>query len=359
MTIHRSKGLEWPVVVVADLARPPRASESDMLVDPDLGVAIKYTADDEAPCLFRLLAHTRRVRESLEEKRLLYVASTRARDYLFLSSTAPRGSNYSLRHLEPGLEAAGIERQPWIYEPAHGLPPDPPQPVRAAHTPRVYLGQVAMAPEALPVTGLSAYRTCPRRFRYSMIDGHPGVAMGTSISTRVGTLVHLAIEHAFTQEFELQSFDRGLNAAEVRRALHMADVWRTSPQYARYAKAPSALHEQPMTTEIGGVTLSGRIDLLGPDFVVDFKTGDDILEQSHLLQLWVYGQATGVEELAIAYLRRGELVVKRRGELAGMEAEVNRILEGITLMRFDPTPSIEACSHCPYRTLCSHALVKD
>ena len=41
MTVHRAKGLEWPIVVVADMASTPRTDASWMSFDPDIGVALK------------------------------------------------------------------------------------------------------------------------------------------------------------------------------------------------------------------------------------------------------------------------------------------------------------------------------
>ena len=128
LTIHGAKGLEWPVVVVADLARRGRAHTDEVLVDPDLGVTLRWrsgAAPWTEPALFRLAERRARDREAAEDARLAYVALTRARELVILSARAARGGLRSL--LGPGLEAAGLvaERSTVDAEAATALPPLP------------------------------------------------------------------------------------------------------------------------------------------------------------------------------------------------------------------------------------------
>ena len=90
MSIHQSKGLEFPVVVLADLAK--RFNEQDLngeiILDEEFGVCPKVQAPNgrRYPSLPHWLAQRRQRRELRgEELRLLYVALTRARDTLILS----------------------------------------------------------------------------------------------------------------------------------------------------------------------------------------------------------------------------------------------------------------------------------
>jgi ATP-dependent helicase/nuclease subunit A len=91
MTVHASKGLEFPIVFVVNLAKgasgPPRPvrviAGGTNAGDPEPSVTVgPFMSDsDEAE----------RERERHETRRLLYVALTRARDRLYLSSTLKEG----------------------------------------------------------------------------------------------------------------------------------------------------------------------------------------------------------------------------------------------------------------------------
>ncbi len=90
MTIHRAKGLEFPFVVVPDLDRPPRLDTPDAALDDDLGPLVRFPQDEtreETATGMTLFAARERTAELEERKRLLYVACTRAADYLLLSSS--------------------------------------------------------------------------------------------------------------------------------------------------------------------------------------------------------------------------------------------------------------------------------
>ncbi len=91
MSIHQSKGLEFPVVVVADLGKTFNDADlrADVILDEQYGLCPQVKPPDvdaRYPSLPYWLARRRQRREMLgEELRLLYVAMTRARDLLILS----------------------------------------------------------------------------------------------------------------------------------------------------------------------------------------------------------------------------------------------------------------------------------
>jgi ATP-dependent helicase/nuclease subunit A len=98
LSIHQSKGLEFPVVVVADLAKTFNDMDlrSDLILDEEYGLCPQIKppqSNTRYPSLPYWLARQRQRRELLgEELRLLYVATTRARDLLLLTGaiTEPR-----------------------------------------------------------------------------------------------------------------------------------------------------------------------------------------------------------------------------------------------------------------------------
>ena len=93
MTVHASKGLEFPVVVLPDLSRnvlQKGALSPRVLYAPGHGLAVKTfreSGEAEGDGLFDSLSEMARDRELKEAYRLFYVAVTRARDYLLLAGS--------------------------------------------------------------------------------------------------------------------------------------------------------------------------------------------------------------------------------------------------------------------------------
>ena len=89
MSIHQSKGLEFPVVIVADIDRkgPPRGGDS--VLHPELGPLIKFPqqfGNRVENLALRMHILTEQEADADETIRLFYVACTRAADYLILSA---------------------------------------------------------------------------------------------------------------------------------------------------------------------------------------------------------------------------------------------------------------------------------
>ncbi|HEU4326866.1 MAG TPA: UvrD-helicase domain-containing protein [Roseiflexaceae bacterium] len=90
MTVHRAKGLEFPVVVLPDLGREGLPTQPLALAGRSYGLAIKLRngADWVQPLAYRLARAEEARMERAERERLAYVALTRARDYLILAGPA-------------------------------------------------------------------------------------------------------------------------------------------------------------------------------------------------------------------------------------------------------------------------------
>ena len=136
MTIHAAKGLEWPVVIIPDLARGYPSRSTPTLFDPELGVAVNFGDEDGEPVLYRLITDRKLRSEEAEARRLFYVACTRARDHLILTSTQAEANQLcGLSLLQPGLDLANIPCSPVSFSPEDAqlpeLPsPSPPEPSR-------------------------------------------------------------------------------------------------------------------------------------------------------------------------------------------------------------------------------------
>lgn len=85
MTIHRSKGLEFPVVVLADAGRQERAGRNSFFLSDDLGITFKT---QPASMLYNLSKFQDEDQEKCEALRILYVALTRAQSKLMISGHA-------------------------------------------------------------------------------------------------------------------------------------------------------------------------------------------------------------------------------------------------------------------------------
>jgi ATP-dependent exoDNAse (exonuclease V) beta subunit len=116
MTVHKAKGLEFPVVVIADAAHRGHWGAPTILLDERLGVTLKLRDDDDHyPAAYRLAKLRDDERDEAENRRLLYVAATRAEEKLLVSGHTKilKGGRLSLRGwlklLGPQVGLDGVE----------------------------------------------------------------------------------------------------------------------------------------------------------------------------------------------------------------------------------------------------------
>ncbi|MGD0137985.1 MAG: 3'-5' exonuclease, partial [Tepidisphaeraceae bacterium] len=132
MSIHRSKGLEFPVVLLPDLGKQFNVSDARgaILVDRQMGLGMAVVDQERLiryPSLASTLVRQNLLRQTMaEELRLLYVAMTRAKEHLILVATC-------------GLE----DRQRWQSQWSGHDGPLPPDAVQGAKRVIDWLGPVA------------------------------------------------------------------------------------------------------------------------------------------------------------------------------------------------------------------------
>lgn len=96
MTIHKSKGLEFPIVIVAGMGKRFNMQDARSAVALHAGMGVGLDAVDlglrtKSPSIVKKVIQKEEVLESLgEELRVLYVALTRAKEKLIITGTLPR-----------------------------------------------------------------------------------------------------------------------------------------------------------------------------------------------------------------------------------------------------------------------------
>lgn len=111
MTIHKAKGLEFPVLVLGDMGRQDHVFRDAWLPLGDTAVACKGDVQDYEPLLFRLAKQIEKDQTSAEDKRLFYVATTRVKDKLILNGHCSQmKKNYTAKGwLKTVLSVLGVE----------------------------------------------------------------------------------------------------------------------------------------------------------------------------------------------------------------------------------------------------------
>lgn len=186
MTIHQSKGLEFPIVALGDIGSQGRADRGRTFFHPRHGLAVQYYEERSAEWVKGpvFLDIEKRIKEAdiEEEKRLLYVAMTRARDTLILSGPpqeSKAGKGLFSKWVDGVIAKAGLEVKRIVatmFPPADFVEAE----IDAAKVVEDIVSAVkdrATTPEPAPaashvpfihltVTGFTAFKKCPRLYYY-------------------------------------------------------------------------------------------------------------------------------------------------------------------------------------------------
>lgn len=311
MTVHKAKGLEFPLTVIADAAHQSHARAALVTWNVEQGTLLDLRADDLHPTAWQIAARHEADLEDAEDRRLLYVAATRAKEKLLISGHVKQKkagldlkgwlSHFSfLENLTPErpLLENGIYTSLYRYSQTDAS--DSPQPASVSNSPLPSgegLGVRADLLESLvPDIPLADDKTRAR-------ESDPPQRVWRIVSTTkrphapawlVGRLVHEALRRwrfpdenfeSFLRPFALES---GLtDEAEIRAAIHesrrLLERLHAHPLFKELDSAREARHhEVPYYSPDG----RGIIDLLYRNdagwHILDFKT-DEVRSEEEAL----------------------------------------------------------------------------
>jgi ATP-dependent helicase/nuclease subunit A len=296
MTVHKSKGLEFPIVFVADTAREPRGGGGDpVLFHRDIGLAAQTTGADgeKRPLAIREAIQCRNaMEETAEDARILYVAMTRAEDYLVISGGPTAGGGSWLAALDGVFDVLGkddgaiITGAGWeaimrrdVIAPAaeKGQQELPMYPAADTLLARIAPLHPLSSPHAIHSVSSVLDAMC------GTIHGGGGRASAPVEATTRGTLVHALFERwdfrNDTQPDITALFAETpvpLTAQEALRAeLETIAARFRDSEFARMLGADAGLvREASFYLRVGEGLVSGKIDaLLSDGTIIDYKTG--------------------------------------------------------------------------------------
>ncbi|MFL5844005.1 MAG: UvrD-helicase domain-containing protein [Solirubrobacteraceae bacterium] len=364
MTIHAAKGLEFPVVVLADLGRLPNYSSPDVLVDGDrIGLRVVSLEGDAKTAMYEELATERKERDEEETRRVFHVAMTRAEDRLILSgalnverwpAASPLG--WLGPALVPGLGARLLEDGPVVEEqglratlstPENGVlrataagggAPSPGQSRTTCTTPREAPAAApapAPAVSALSYSALSRFAQCGYRFYLERVlrlpeqDAPPNPEAPAPFS--LDPLVRGTITHELLEELELPDEERirtvaarhdteltGADVADIHALVEgglgselMRRVLAASERHVEEAFT-LALVDHPHVPLFNGFVDLRAIEADGGALIVDYKTDrlggadpEEMVERSYGVQRRLYALAAlraGAPHVEVAHL---------------------------------------------------------
>jgi len=300
MTVHRAKGLEWDVVLLAGLGRRTRGRDERLLQwlefatdggDSRLVLVPRRARAEASDPLESWLGGLLGEREALELGRLLYVATTRARERLYLVAHLERGADGALRDPERTTLLAAL----W-----------PAVAVAATAALQPAAAAAAAVAESGPLLRLAAGWTAPPPPPAAVVLSDPPRAAGPSefefewvsaAARHVGSVVHAELERAAGMPLaafaaalpgrtrlwrralvELGVGDGQLTAAVARvgRAL-AATLADPRGQWLLAASHAASASELGLSCVLGGRVVAARIDRTfiaadGTRWIVDYKT---------------------------------------------------------------------------------------
>ncbi len=376
MTAHAVKGLEFDQVFIIRAQSPsfPLPYREPLFEFPRELRDEMSTVEDEGKKL-----------NDQEERRLFYVAMTRARDTLTIYGKQGKGKDSSPPGFVRELVADRDIASSFVRRNARPMQVDL-FAAEARELPQTNLAAwLAMSPimrmtSSLSATAIELYKTCPLQFKLEREWRIPGE---TPAAMQYGASIHRALRtfgdavrfgREFTEEELLAYFRADLREAKIEdpyqhelyekqglQQLHdFVESWRRAPGCEILET------EKEFKLRIGEATIAGRIDRMDQAsdarvVIIDYKTGKPRSQEDadESLQLSLYAIAArecwgkNPDRLVFYNLETNAAVCSTRSELQLQEAktEVEEVAQKIASGQFDPTPGFH-CGFCAYRRLC-------
>ncbi len=300
MTVHGAKGLQAPVVILADTTSDPGAKpdrSSELLVDDGKRVPLLPIRSSEQSGHLLEVVEKQKQRELQEHRRLLYVAMTRAEERLIMGGSlgprrrgaAPSDSWYTA--LESGMQALGCNWESdarWgqviRHVGAEGATGRPEADVKAI----VESIGTAIEPPAWLFAPAPQESRPPRPLAPSRLDdddyGDAPASLVLRAAAERGKLLHGLFERV-TDAGSLEAAGRWLEstvrdpAINTQKLLDAARAVIANPEWTAFF-SPAARAEVPLAAVVGDTVITGRVDrlVIEPGLVrlVDFKTGRSV-----------------------------------------------------------------------------------
>lgn len=373
MTVHKAKGLEWPVVFMVSLLhnRFPHTQRKDPIELPEALIKEILPKGD-----FHLQ----------EERRLFYVGMTRAKDRLYFSSAQDYGgvrkrkvSPFVLEALDrPQVDEVNIKAR--AEERIHRFAPQPEGLVQS----------MAPIPEDrllnLSYYQVDDYLTCPLKYKYVHILRVPILPHHTVI---YGKALHSAVELYHRQKIDgmpvrLEDLIRVYEGTwknvgflsrehEERRFEAGKEALKRFFETEESSGIVPKMVEEKFSFMLGMDRIAGRWDRVderdGSVIIVDFKSSDVHKQEAadqrvkDSLQMGIYGLAYArtferipdfVELHFIESGLVGSAPVKEKNML-GTEEKIQTAAQGIRMREYAAKPGYQSCRYCAYAGVCPSA----